>query len=43
MKSKKDIAIEKLNEKIDELIIAGKTKTKKYKQLTRLHFTLTRG
>lgn len=43
MKSKKEVTIEKLNEKIDELIIEGKTKTKKYRELTKLHFILTRG
>jgi len=29
--------IAKLNDKIDELIIEGKTKTKEFKQLMRLH------
>lgn len=37
MKSKKDIAIEKINDKIDDLIIEGKTKTKEFKRLMRLH------
>lgn len=31
-----------LNEKIDRLILAGKTKTAEYKRLCSLHYKLTR-
>lgn len=34
---KKDTTLEKINRKIDELIIAGKTNTEQFKTLTRLH------
>lgn len=35
--NKKQIAIDKLNEKIDNLIINGKDKTAQFKKLMRLH------
>ena len=33
--------LEILNDRIDRLILAGKTKTAEYKRLTRLHYKLT--
>ncbi len=39
-KTKKQITIDRLNEKIDKLIIAGKDNTAQFKKLMRLHKNL---
>lgn len=42
-RNKKEITIKKLNEKIDDLIINGKTNTKQFKKLMRMHKILVKG